>query len=171
MKLNGIHDVDYFDPHCEDYILTQGTSYQLIFLIRNRDVKESHITTDMIDMERQLDKQRYTLFEPLGSGSYATVYRAIDNKTRTIVAVKIMRAIKNGNWVSQNRNALQWETRALTIFGCGTNRHENVVRLIEQGLVRASDTESHLWIVMENMESDLSTYQNSILQQLSLIHI
>lgn len=100
--------------------------------------------------------RQYELFQTLGYGSHGTVYRAIDYETGHPVAVKMYRAVHNGHWRSSLRPYFRRELDALYHFSLQDNRHENIIRIHDHNLVELDDNETVLWIILENMECDLS---------------
>jgi serine/threonine protein kinase len=81
---------------------------------------------------------RFVLLEPLGEGGHAIVWRARDRLMRTMVAVKILRAL-DPDW--QRRFALEAEVMA-------NLHHVNVVRAIARGRT----PEGQPYVVLELVE-------------------
>jgi serine/threonine protein kinase len=79
----------------------------------------------------------YQILEELGKGSFSTVYRALNSKTREVVAIKVL-DLKH----VENEERLHKEIRILQALD-----HPNIVLL--RDVIR---DEEHLYLVMEYLE-------------------
>lgn len=100
--------------------------------------------------------QRYELFQAVSYGTHGTVFRAIDYDTGDIVAVKMYRAVHKGQWRRNLLPYLRRELDALQYFGEMKTRHDNLIRMLDYDLLELNDDESIMWIILQNMERDLS---------------
>jgi len=89
---------------------------------------------------RTLGDGRYTLFEPIGSGGMATVYRAHDNRLAVDRAIKVLLP----SYASKKKVRARFEAEARTM---AVLDHPNIVRVYDVGA-----TEDTAWIVMELVE-------------------
>ncbi|TPP60981.1 Serine/threonine-protein kinase PAK [Fasciola gigantica] len=86
----------------------------------------------------------YTLIEKVGSGASGTVQRSRDNRTRQMVAIKVMRLDKQ-----PNRDLIISEIEVMKEL-----RHESIVNYLESYLLRQ---ENELWVVMEYLDGGALT--------------
>ncbi|MEC9391528.1 MAG: protein kinase [Myxococcota bacterium] len=94
----------------------------------------------MSDELRRLADGRYELFEAIGSGGMATVYRAQDHRLGVARAIKVLLPA----YASKDRVRARFEAEARTM---AVLDHPNIVRVYDVGAT--SDT---AWIVMELVE-------------------
>lgn len=92
------------------------------------------------DAPRTLADGRYELFEPIGSGGMATVYRAQDHRLGVARAIKVLLP----EYASKDRVRARFEAEARTM---AVLDHPNIVRVYDVGA-----TEETAWIVMELVE-------------------
>ena len=83
---------------------------------------------------------RYELFEPIGSGGMATVYRAHDHRLGVARAIKVLLP----SYASKDRVRARFEAEARTM---AVLDHPNIVRVYDVGA-----SEETAWIVMELVE-------------------
>lgn len=113
--------------------------------------------------------RRHELLERISHSSHGAVFRALDHETGNLVVVKMYRALHNWQW---RRNLLPYakrELEALTHFGKMENRHDNTIRLLDFDLVPYNDSETFLWIILQNMDRDLSMRVQELSEQRKLI--
>ncbi|EFO82776.1 hypothetical protein CRE_00565 [Caenorhabditis remanei] len=92
---------------------------------------------------------RYLVDRVLGDGSYSEVYRCIDRKTETPVAVKILK---------HNMQIFDEEVQALTkISQLDPVGKSNCIRLLDHGKFRR-----HHYLVFEMMHCSLATYLDDV---------
>jgi serine/threonine protein kinase len=116
---------------------------------------------------------RYELFEPIGSGGMATVYRAHDHRLGVARAVKVLLP----SYASKVRVRARFEAEARTM---AVLDHPNIVRVYDVGA-----SEETAWIVMELVEggsllekigefgiqeSDCLTVTAQVLEALAVAH-
>ena len=92
------------------------------------------------DAPRTLADGRYELFEPIGSGGMATVYRAQDHRLGVARAIKVLLP----EYASKDRVRARFEAEARTM---AVLDHPNIVRVYDVGA-----TSETAWIVMELVE-------------------
>ncbi|PVV02352.1 hypothetical protein BB560_003195 [Smittium megazygosporum] len=88
---------------------------------------------------------RYEVVEILGKGSFGQVFRAIDHKTRQVVAIKVIRNRKRFH------NQAQIEVRLLMhLRGCDSDDSHHILKTLDHFVFR-----SHLCIVTELLSINL----------------
>ena len=92
------------------------------------------------DEQRRLADGRYELFEAIGSGGMATVYRAQDHRLGVARAIKVLLP----DYASKDRVRARFEAEARTM---AVLDHPNIVRVYDVGA-----TSETAWIVMELVE-------------------
>jgi len=100
------------------------------------------------DIDRNVDKhvlRKYEIVQELGHGAYGIVWKAIDKKTREVVA------LKKCFDAFQNATDAQRTFREI-MFLQELNGHENIVRLLN---VLKADNDEDIYLVCDYMESDL----------------
>eukprot|EP00965_Chrysotila_dentata_P192877 6175420-Pleurochrysis_carterae.AAC.4 len=99
-------------------------------------------------MSEEIDKhvtRKYDIQQKLGKGAYGIVWRAVDKKSRDIVAVKkIFDAFQNATDAQRTYREI--------VFLRQMSGHENIVQL--HNVLRA-DNDRDIYLVFEYMESDL----------------
>ena len=110
-------------------------------------------------MSDEIDKpvlKRYEVAQKLGKGAYGIVWKAVDRKTKAIVALKkIFDAFQNATDAQR--------TYREVIFLQQMGEHENIVQL--QNVMKA-DNHRDLYLVFEYMETDLhAVIRANILQE------
>ena len=99
-------------------------------------------------MSDEIDKpvlKRYEVAQKLGKGAYGIVWKAVDRKTKEVVALKkIFDAFQNSTDAQR--------TYREVIFLQQMGEHENIVQL--QNVMKA-DNHRDLYLVFEYMETDL----------------
>ena len=110
-------------------------------------------------MSDEIDKpvlRRYEVAQKLGKGAYGIVWKAVDKKTKDIVALKkIFDAFQNATDAQR--------TYREVIFLQQMGEHENIVQL--QNVMKA-DNHRDLYLVFEYMETDLhAVIRANILQE------
>ena len=99
-------------------------------------------------MSDEIDKpvlKRYEVAQKLGKGAYGIVWKAVDKKTKDVVALKkIFDAFQNATDAQR--------TYREVIFLQQMGEHENIVQL--QNVLKA-DNDRDLYLVFEHMETDL----------------
>ena len=91
--------------------------------------------------------KRYELIKKQGKGSYGVVYKAMDKKTKEIVALK-----KNFD-AFQNVTDSKRTYREITLLK-ELNGHDNIIKLLN---VIKADNEKDIYLIFEFMETDLHT--------------
>lgn len=66
--------------------------------------------------------------------------------------------IRNGRWRRSVLPCAIRELDALQHFRAVNNRHANVIRMLDYDLVRLDDSETVLWVILQNMDRDLSMH-------------
>ena len=89
--------------------------------------------------------KKYEILQKLGKGAYGIVWKAIDKRTKEIVAVK-----KNFD-AFQNATDAQRTFREV-VFLQELNGHENIIRL--QNVIRA-ENDRDIYLVFDFMDTDL----------------
>jgi len=110
-------------------------------------------------MSDEIDKpvlKRYEVAQKLGKGAYGIVWKAVDKKTKDVVALKkIFDAFQNATDAQR--------TYREVIFLQQMGEHENIVQL--QNVMKA-DNSKDLYLVFEYMETDLhAVIRANILQE------
>jgi serine/threonine protein kinase len=83
---------------------------------------------------------RYTIEEKLESGSYGIIYKAKDNNSRNLVAIKTLRDLE----YKKNLGRFKKEIKALKELSGGSNPHPNIVKYHDE----FSEGQKH-YLVME----------------------
>jgi len=99
-------------------------------------------------MSEEIDRhvlRKYEIVQKLGRGAYGIVWKAIDKKTREIVA------LKKCFDAFQNATDAQRTFREI-MFLQELNGHENIVRLLN---VLKADNDQDIYLICDYMESDL----------------
>jgi len=99
-------------------------------------------------MSEELDRhvlRKYEMVQKLGRGAYGIVWKAIDKKTREVVA------LKKCFDAFQNATDAQRTFREI-MFLQELNGHENIVRLLN---VLKADNDQDIYLICDYMESDL----------------
>jgi len=99
-------------------------------------------------MSEEIDRhvlRKYEIVQKLGRGAYGIVWKAIDKKTRDVVA------LKKCFDAFQNATDAQRTFREI-MFLQELNGHENIVRLLN---VLKADNDQDIYIITDYMESDL----------------
>lgn len=122
-------------------------------------------------MNPDFNAGRYRFLQTLGTGSFSTVFRALDRETGDIVAIKVTHAFQNGLWVPETAPTISREIRAMAALTQGDNQHENVVRMIDCALVPRNADTTDVWMVLENMNFDLEVYTDLIVRFLGQMDI
>ena len=91
--------------------------------------------------------KRYELIKKQGKGAYGVVYKAMDKKTKELVALK-----KNFD-AFQNPTDSQRTYREITLLQ-ELNGHENIIKLLN---VIKAENEKDIYLIFEFMETDLHT--------------
>ena len=91
--------------------------------------------------------KRYELIKKTGKDAYGVVYKAMDKKTKEIVALK-----KNFD-AFQNATDSQRTYREITLLQ-ELNGHENIIKLLN---VIKAENEKDIYLIFEFMETDLHT--------------
>ena len=91
--------------------------------------------------------KRYELIKKQGKGAYGVVYKAMDKKTKELVALK-----KNFD-AFQNATDSQRTYREITLLQ-ELNGHENIIKLLN---VIKAENEKDIYLIFEFMETDLHT--------------
>ncbi|KAG2432282.1 hypothetical protein HYH02_013005, partial [Chlamydomonas schloesseri] len=98
--------------------------------------------------EEEVDKhilKKYEIQQKLGKGAYGVVWKAVDRKTREVVALKkIFDAFQNATDAQR--------TFREVMFLQDLNNHDNIVRLLN---VLKAENDRDLYLVFEYMETDL----------------
>ena len=111
-------------------------------------------------MSEEVDKHvssRYELHQKLGKGAYGIVWKAMDRKTKDVVALKkIFDAFQNSTDAQR--------TFREVVYLQQMSEHDNIVRMC--GAFKA-DNDNDLYLVFEFMETDLhAVIRAGILQDL-----
>eukprot|EP00439_Symbiodinium_sp_Y106_P055533 s110_g7.t1 len=99
-------------------------------------------------MSEEIDRhvlRKYEIVQKLGRGAYGIVWKAIDKKTREVVA------LKKCFDAFQNATDAQRTFREI-MFLQELNGHENIVRLLN---VLKADNDQDIYLICDYMESDL----------------
>eukprot|EP00931_Biecheleriopsis_adriatica_P068336 TRINITY_DN42305_c0_g1_i1.p1 TRINITY_DN42305_c0_g1~~TRINITY_DN42305_c0_g1_i1.p1 ORF type:complete len:523 (+),score=114.83 TRINITY_DN42305_c0_g1_i1:95-1570(+) len=99
-------------------------------------------------MSEEIDRhvlRKYEIVQKLGRGAYGIVWKAIDKKTREVVA------LKKCFDAFQNATDAQRTFREI-MFLQELNGHENIVRLLN---VQKADNDQDIYLICDYMESDL----------------
>jgi len=111
-------------------------------------------------MTEEIDRhvlRKYEIVQKLGRGAYGIVWRAIDKKTREVVA------LKKCFDAFQNATDAQRTFREI-MFLQELNGHENIVRLTN---VLKADNDQDIYLICDYMESDLhAVIRASILEEI-----
>ncbi|KXZ50454.1 hypothetical protein GPECTOR_16g628 [Gonium pectorale] len=98
--------------------------------------------------EEEVDKhilKKYEIQQKLGKGAYGVVWKAVDRKTREVVALKkIFDAFQNATDAQR--------TFREVMFLQDLNSHDNIIRLLN---VLKAENDRDLYLVFEYMETDL----------------
>ncbi|GLI63570.1 hypothetical protein VaNZ11_006567 [Volvox africanus] len=98
--------------------------------------------------EEEVDKhilKKYEIQQKLGKGAYGVVWKAVDRKTREVVALKkIFDAFQNATDAQR--------TFREVMFLQDLNNHDNIIRLLN---VLKAENDRDLYLVFEYMETDL----------------
>lgn len=99
-------------------------------------------------MSEDIDKRvlrKYEIREKLGKGAYGIVWRAIDKKDRSVVAIKkIFDAFQNATDAQRTFREI--------MFLQELDNHDNIIRLLN---VTKAENERDIYLVFEYMETDL----------------
>ncbi|CAK9020159.1 Extracellular signal-regulated kinase 2 (ERK2) (Defective in aggregation protein C) (MAP kinase 2), partial [Durusdinium trenchii] len=101
-----------------------------------------------VTMSEEIDRhvlRKYEIVQKLGRGAYGIVWKAIDKKTREVVA------LKKCFDAFQNATDAQRTFREI-MFLQELNGHENIVRLLN---VLKADNDQDIYLICDYMESDL----------------
>jgi len=99
------------------------------------------------------DATQYQELNPIGEGAYATVYKARDLKTDTVVAMKKVKIQLGEDGVPMN------VLREISLLRhLGKYNHPNIVRLLDICHGPRYDKEMVLYLVFEHVEQDLSSF-------------
>jgi serine/threonine protein kinase len=99
------------------------------------------------------DAAQYQELNPIGEGAYATVYKARDLKTDTVVAMKKVKIQLGEDGVPMN------VLREISLLRhLGKYNHPNIVRLLDICHGPRYDKEMVLYLVFEHVEQDLSSF-------------
>jgi len=99
------------------------------------------------------DAAQYQELNPIGEGAYATVYKARDLKTDTVVAMKKVKIQLGEDGVPMN------VLREISLLRhLGKYNHPNIVRLLDICHGPRYDTEMVLYLVFEHVEQDLASF-------------
>jgi mitogen-activated protein kinase 15 len=116
-------------------------------------------------MSEEIDRhilRKYDIVQKLGRGAYGIVWKAIDKKTREVVAVK-----KSFD-AFQNATDAQRTFREI-MFLQELNGHENIIRLLN---VLKADNDQDIYLVCDYMESDLhAVIRANILEEIHKSYI
>jgi mitogen-activated protein kinase 15 len=96
------------------------------------------------DIDRHV-LRKYEIVQKLGRGAYGIVWKAIDKKTRQVVA------LKKCFDAFQNATDAQRTFREI-MFLQELNNHDNIVRLLN---VMRADNDRDIYLICDHMESDL----------------
>jgi len=111
-------------------------------------------------MSEEIDRhvlRKYEMVQKLGRGAYGIVWKAIDKKTREVVA------LKKCFDAFQNATDAQRTFREI-MFLQELNGHENIVRLLN---VLKADNDQDIYLICDYMESDLhAVIRASILEEI-----
>eukprot|EP00877_Chromochloris_zofingiensis_P003410 jgi/Chrzof1/1306/Cz10g02130.t1_MAPK5 len=98
--------------------------------------------------EEQVDKhvlRKYEVLQKLGKGAYGVVWKAIDKKTQSIVALKkIFDAFQNATDAQRTFREI--------MFLQDLSNHDNIIRLLN---VLRAENDRDIYLVFEYMETDL----------------
>merc|ERR1719199_1962219 len=99
-------------------------------------------------MVEEVDKhilRKYEITQKLGKGAYAVVFKAIDKKTKGVVALKkIFDAFQNATDAQRTFREI--------MFLQEISSHGNIIRLLN---VLRADNDRDIYLVFEYMETDL----------------
>ncbi|KAL4854890.1 Extracellular signal-regulated kinase 2 [Chlorella vulgaris] len=99
-------------------------------------------------MSEEIDKhvlKKYEVQQRLGKGAYGIVWKAVDKKTKEVVALKkIFDAFQNATDAQRTFREI--------MFLQEMNNHENIIRLLN---VLKADNDRDIYLVFEYMETDL----------------
>eukprot|EP00741_Cyanophora_paradoxa_P007993 tig00001234_g7732.t1 len=102
----------------------------------------------MAQPNEDIDKhvlRKYEVLQKLGKGAYGIVWKAIDKKTRQIVALKkIFDAFQNATDAQRTFREI--------MFLQEMNNHENIIKLMN---VLKADNDRDIYLIFEFMETDL----------------
>ena len=101
----------------------------------------------MVDEIESFVLKRYELIKKTGKGAYGVVYKAMDKKTKEVVALK-----KNFD-AFQNATDSKRTFREITLLK-ELNGHENIIKLLN---VIKAENEKDIYLIFEFMETDLHT--------------
>merc|ERR1719333_1581963 len=109
--------------------------------------QSSHLPDDFGDLEQ------YVELSHIGSGAYATVYKAESRRTNEIVAMKKVRIALTEDGVPMTI------LREISLLRhLGRYNHPNIVRLVDICHGPRHDREMVLYLVFEHMDQDLNAY-------------
>jgi len=99
------------------------------------------------------DAEQYQELNPIGEGAYATVYKARDLKTDTVVAMKKVKITLGEDGVPMN------VLREISLLRhLGKYNHPNIVKLLDICHGPRLDLEMVLYLVFEHVEQDLAAF-------------
>lgn len=111
-------------------------------------------------------KSNYLLLKVLGTGTYGQVVKAKDKKTGEIVAIKLIRDVYGNEYETIKVLREMQILRKLSDLDPNCNF---VTRLLNAQIYEDGDQNTHLFIVLEYMESDLRAildgYPENIIQE------
>jgi len=115
--------------------------------------KESTENAQKASVSTFKDASQYTDLSPIGTGAYATVYKALDKTTDKVVAMKKIRIALTEDGVPMHI------LREISLLKhLGKYNHPNVIRLLDICHGPRYDREMVLYLVFEHIEQDLSTF-------------
>ena len=111
-------------------------------------------------MSDELDRhvlRKYEVVQKLGKGAYGIVWRALDKKTKEVVALKkIFDAFQNATDAQRTFREI--------MFLQEVNNHENIIRLLN---VLKAENDRDIYLIFEYMETDLhAAIRANILQDI-----
>ena len=105
------------------------------------------LSTRSLTMSHEVEShiiRRYEIQAQLGKGAYGIVWRAVDRRTKNVVAVKkIFDAFQNSTDAQRTFREIMF---------LQTLKHDNIIRLLS---VHRADNDKDIYLVFEFMETDL----------------
>ena len=140
----------------DDFGFAPATAERAAHLRREQSHTRCHMTGATDEIDRHVTR-RYEVVQKLGKGAYGIVWRAMDKKTKDVVALKkIFDAFQNATDAQR--------TYREVVFLQEMRGHDHIISLIN---VMKAENDKDLYLVFEFMETDLNAaIKANILQEI-----